>query len=244
MNIEQLVNSSLESGIRPIELKFAFVCKNGEVAAYRGETTIYSMLCGTLTERDYADVIEFSEAGEQLFLRNVVTAALFVKKLTADGKTVDWASVKCPTAFLLGGKGAAKLHNVLKEHGLTNLTKKLCIEIGLEAMTDYADEAKDTIIDLKSKGIKVMVTCGDKKDFPFLMLPNVKADYLYVEDCGKDEVNAAVAKLVCSLGANVVLGKATEKDILGSGGDVEYVISGSEAVAEDFADFGGNEYAQ
>ena len=246
MTIEQLVNSSLESGIRPIELRLCgIVNPQGDTIAYRSETKINSIVCGCLGPADYADAIDFSEAGEELFLRNIALAALVLSKKTNEGKRLEWISVRCPTVFLEDANAVSKLLSKLKSIGCESLKNRLCIELSDEIMTNVSEVIKSRIIDLKSVGLKVCISGGGKKSFAFMMLPSVRADYLIIEgyDSSRNdgsEVYGAIASLASSLGTKVIIESVrTEKDLYElCRRDIRYaLVSGSELAKN----FGAND---
>lgn len=210
---DKLVEETLSSGIEPLQLSFTRIYNlhTGYPIAYRTDTTLFSTVCGELSQKDYAAEIEGTTIGTNLTLKNIKKAIKCIKKFKENDRKVLWISVKSTASFLTDNDVHATLTKVFAEMKFDE-ADKLCLEFDRAICFADREKVQKGIADLKVLGVRSMIGDFDQNNFPMTALTTLPVDIVVLspeitaigQDRNKVGVLPALIRFVRSMNISVV----------------------------------------
>ncbi len=159
---KQRVKKSIKSGIRPITLRYSQVnaCDTNLPIAYRTETYIVSNTHGVLKPCEYRDSCDGTMSGVRIAEWSVIEAMSHINKFVANGRNVEWISVKCPSDLAVKVDIYCWLNELFRKYHF-RYPEKLCLEFPVSLLSERTDITRTAILDTKLLGVKTMLYgCG------------------------------------------------------------------------------------
>lgn len=212
--LNSVVRRTVESGVPPIKTTYTAVWNTygDKIIAFRGQTTVRSVLYGALGEEELDGELSDSVAMD-LFLRNVGNAFALAK---LSPKTRDWYSVKCNVPL-----GSIDFDALLALTQGSRLASRVCVEFPQSVLSN-ADLCARTFAEFRKAGF-VTAICGyGSARFPVIALLTATPNVLFLEptisvQAATPSRSGAVRSLVdfaVNLGVNVVaLGVENDEQI-------------------------------
>ncbi len=170
-------------GMESPELRYTpIVDSRGEtVIGYRSETPIYTYALGTLTEGDYLHLTDFgNKTGIRLSLWNIAEAMRHIKRLEKAGVNFGFLTVKCSASFCNLEDALERVRFLAAKYGL-HKPIPLCLEFSESMLYRAKENGRRTVLDMKSLGVKTMMSGCGAPDCRTGKLLTIPVDYVLLE---------------------------------------------------------------
>ena len=211
---------TLGSGVKPIEttLTPVFEADFGDVAAYRMQLKINSVVAGVLGENDYLSTQIPEDIAVKYALRSVRKAVAAFAELTKNNLPCSMLFVRCPVALIYaenaGGLLASELSGAATENDVDAraFAGKICLEFDASA-TDADGETLNTFFaEARALSLKIAVDGLGGEGFALEKLLCACPDFAFTSarlnaiatDAEKKNALAPVVNLLANLGGRVV----------------------------------------
>ncbi len=211
---------TLASGVKPIEtmLTPVFEADFGDVAAYRMQLKINSIVAGVLGENDYLSAQIPEDIAVKYALRSVRKAVAAFAELTKNNLPCSMLFVRCPVALIYaenaGGLLASELSGAATENDVDAraFAGKICLEFDASA-TDADGETLNTFFaEARALSLKIAVDGLGGEGFALEKLLCACPDFAFTSarlnaiatDAEKKNALAPVVNLLANLGGRVV----------------------------------------
>ena len=211
---------TLGSGVKPIEtmLTPVFEADFGDVAAYRMQLKINSVVAGVLGENDYLSAQIPEDIAVKYALRSVRKAVAAFAELTKNNLPCSMLFVRCPVALIYaenaGGLLASELSGAVTENDVDAraIAGKICLEFDASA-TDADGETLNTFFaEARALSLKIAVDGLGGEGFALEKLLCACPDFAFTSarlnaiatDAEKKNALAPVVNLLANLGGRVV----------------------------------------
>ena len=211
---------TLGSGVKPIEtmLTPVFEADFGDVAAYRMQLKINSVVAGVLGENDYLSAQIPEDTAVKYALRSVRKAVAAFAELTKNNLPCSMLFVRCPVALIYaenaGGLLASELSGAATENDVDTraIAGKICLEFDASA-TDADGETLNTFFaEARALSLKIAVDGLGGEGFALEKLLCACPDFAFTSarlnaiatDAEKKNALAPVVNLLANLGGRVV----------------------------------------
>ena len=211
---------TLGSGVKPIEtmLTPVFEADFGDVAAYRMQLKINSVVAGVLGENDYLSAQIPEDIAVKYALRSVRKAVAAFAELTKNNLPCSMLFVRCPVALIYaenaGGLLSSELSGAATENDVDAraIAGKICLEFDASA-TDADGETLNTFFaEARALSLKIAVDGLGGEGFALEKLLCACPDFAFTSarlnaiatDAEKKNALAPVVNLLANLGGKVV----------------------------------------
>ena len=211
---------TLGSGVKPIEtmLTPVFEADFGDVAAYRMQLKINSIVAGVLGENDYLSAQIPEDIAVKYALRSVRKAVAAFAELTKNNLPCSMLFVRCPVALIYaenaGGLLSSELSGAATENDVDAraFAGKICLEFDASA-TDADGETLNTFFaEARALSLKIAVDGLGGEGFALEKLLCACPDFAFTSarlneiatDAEKKNALAPVVNLLANLGGRVV----------------------------------------
>ena len=211
---------TLGSGVKPIEtmLTPVFEADFGDVAAYRMQLKINSVVAGVLGENDYLSAQIPEDIAVKYALRSVRKAVAAFAELTKNNLPCSVLFVRCPVALIYaenaGGLLSSELSGAATENDVDAraFAGKICLEFDASA-TDADGETLNTFFaEARALSLKIAVDGLGGEGFALEKLLCACPDFAFTSarlnaiatDAEKKNALAPVVNLLANLGGRVV----------------------------------------
>ena len=211
---------TLGSGVKPIEtmLTPVFEADFGDVAAYRMQLKINSIVAGVLGENDYLSAQIPEDIAVKYALRSVRKAVVAFAELTKNNLPCSMLFVRCPVALIYaenaGGLLSSELSGAATENDVDAraFAGKICLEFDASA-TDADGETLNTFFaEARALSLKIAVDGLGGEGFALEKLLCACPDFAFTSarlnaiatDAEKKNALAPVVNLLANLGGRVV----------------------------------------
>ena len=211
---------TLGSGVKPIEtmLTPVFEADFGDVAAYRMQLKINSVVAGVLGENDYLSAQIPEDIAVKYALRSVRKAVAAFAELTKNNLPCSMLFVRCSVALIYaenaGGLLASELSGAATENDVDAraIAGKICLEFDASA-TDADGETLNTFFaEARALSLKIAVDGLGGEGFALEKLLCACPDFAFTSvrlnaiatDAEKKNALAPVVNLLANLGGRVV----------------------------------------
>ena len=211
---------TLGSGVKPIEttLTPVFEADFGDVAAYRMQLKINSVVAGVLGENDYLSAQIPEDIAVKYALRSVRKAVAAFAELTKNNQPCSMLFVRCPVALIYaenaGGLLASELSGAATENDVDPraFAGNICLEFDASA-TDADGETLNTFFaEARALSLKIAVDGLGGEGFALEKLLCACPDFAFTSarlnaiatDAEKKNALAPVVNLLANLGGRVV----------------------------------------
>ena len=215
--LNSVVQSTIQSGVLPLKTTYSAVWNlyGDKIVAFRGQTTVQSVVYGALTE----NVLDNELCGEvavRLFVRNLKNAYTLAELSAKTGKNHNWYSVYCNVSP--DELNFAELQAIT---GGSRLASGVCVEFPSRCLQNVNGFAK-VISEFRKMGFVTAIRGYGSERFPMVSLLTATPDVVLLEpsisvQAATPSRSAAVRALVdfaVNLGCNVVaLGAETDEQI-------------------------------
>ena len=206
-----LVEESVKSGVKPLELRFqpACDCNYGEIRAIRSELRVNSVLAGVIDPENY-----LAQSDEQtlteISLKAIDKAIKAINALESRGVRYKFLSVKVDTAIALNADPYSLIKTALEKASATG--EKLCLEFPASVTDISGEKLKNAFSDIRAAKVKIAVGGYGGENFAMEKLLSACPNVIYTDPtlaklALSDEKAAAVAPMLNfakSLGAEII----------------------------------------
>ncbi len=211
---------TLASGVKPIEtlLTPVFEADFGDVAAYRVQLKINSVVAGVLGEKDYLSAQIPEDTAVKYALRSVRKAVAAFAELTKNNLPCPMLFVRCPVALIYaenaGGLLASELAGAAAENDVEAraFAGKICLEFDASATDADGETLNAFFAEARALSLKIAVDGLGGEGFALEKLLCACPDFAFTSarlnaiatDTEKKNALAPVVNLLANLGGRVV----------------------------------------
>ena len=211
---------TLASGVKPIETMFTpvFEADFGDVAAYRMQLKINSVVAGVLGENDYLSAQIPEDIAVKYALRSVRKAVAAFAELTKNNLPCSMLFVRCPVALIYaenaGGLLASELSGAATENDVDTraFAGKICLEFDASATDADGESLNEFFAEARALSLKIAVDGLGGEGFALEKLLCACPDFAFTSarlnaiatDTEKKNALAPVVNLLANLGGRVV----------------------------------------
>ena len=211
---------TLGSGVKPIEtmLTPVFEADFGDVAAYRMQLKINSVVAGVLGENDYLSAQIPEDIAVKYALRSVRKAVAAFAELTKNNLPCSMLFVRCPVALIYaenaGGLLASELSGAVTENDVDAraIAGKICLEFDASATDADGETLNAFFAEARALSLKIAVDGLGGEGFALEKLLCACPDFAFTSarlnaiatDAEKKNALAPVVNLLANLGGRVV----------------------------------------
>ncbi len=211
---------TLGSGVKPIEtmLTPVFEADFGDVAAYRMQLKINSVVAGVLGENDYLSAQIPEDIAVKYALRSVRKAVAAFAELTKNNLPCSMLFVRCPVALIYaenaGGLLASELSGAATENDVDAraFAGKICLEFDASATDADGETMNEFFAEARALSLKIAVDGLGGEGFALEKLLCACPDFAFTSarlnaiatDAEKKNALAPVVNLLANLGGRVV----------------------------------------
>ena len=211
---------TLGSGVKPIEtmLTPVFEADFGDVAAYRMQLKINSVVAGVLGENDYLSAQIPEDIAVKYALRSVRKAVAAFAELTKNNLPCSMLFVRCPVALIYaenaGGLLASELSGAATENDVDAraFAGKICLEFDASATDADGETLNEFFAEARALSLKIAVDGLGGEGFAQEKLLCACPDFAFTSarlnaiatDAEKKNALAPVVNLLANLGGRVV----------------------------------------
>ena len=211
---------TLGSGVKPIEttLTPVFEADFGDVAAYRMQLKINSIVAGVLGENDYLSAQIPEDIAVKYALRSVRKAVAAFAELTKNNLPCSMLFVRCPVALIYaenaGGLLASELSGAVTENDVDAraFAGKICLEFDASATDADGETLNEFFAEARALSLKIAVDGLGGEGFALEKLLCASPDFAFTSarlnaiatDAEKKNALAPVVNLLANLGGRVV----------------------------------------
>ena len=178
---EDYVEMTLESGVAPLELRYAQInsCYKKLPVAYRTFTYLNSITQGVLGPENYSFAADETEQGIRLAGRNIKEAVKAIKSFEINNRKIDFISVRCPACLVVRDDFYEWMKNLIAETGLADSTK-LCLEFSQSLLYEDLEKVRLGILNLKILNVRSMMSGLTSNSCPIASLMTVPVDFVVI----------------------------------------------------------------
>ena len=211
---------TLASGVKPIEtlLTPVFEADFGDVAAYRMQLKINSIVAGVLGENEYLSAQIPENTAVKYALRSVRKAVAAFAELTKNNLPCSMLFVRCPVALIYaenaGGLLASELSGAATENDVDAraFAGKICLEFDASATDADGETLNEFFAEARALSLKIAVDGLGGEGFALEKLLCACPDFAFTSarlnaiatDAEKKNALAPVVNLLANLGGRVV----------------------------------------
>ena len=211
---------TLASGVKPIEtmLTPVFEADFGDVAAYRMQLKINSVVAGVLGENDYLSAQIPEDIAVKYALRSVRKAVAAFAELTKNNLPCSMLFVRCPVALIYaenaGGLLSSELSGAATENDVDAraFAGKICLEFDASATDADGETLNEFFAEARALSLKIAVDGLGGEGFALEKLLCACPDFAFTSarlnaiatDAEKKNALAPVVNLLANLGGRVV----------------------------------------
>ena len=211
---------TLGSGVKPIEtmLTPVFEADFGDVAAYRMQLKINSVVAGVLGENDYLSAQIPEDIAVKYALRSVRKAVAAFAELTKNNLPCPMLFVRCPVALIYaenaGGLLSSELSGAATENDVDAraFAGKICLEFDASATDADGETLNEFFAEARALSLKIAVDGLGGEGFALEKLLCACPDFAFTSarlnaiatDAEKKNALAPVVNLLANLGGRVV----------------------------------------
>ena len=211
---------TLGSGVKPIEttLTPVFEADFGDVAAYRMQLKINSVVAGVLGENDYLSAQIPEDIAVKYALRSVRKAVAAFAELTKNNLPCSMLFVRCPAALIYaenaGGLLSSELSGAATENDVDAraFAGKICLEFDASATDADGETLNEFFAEARALSLKIAVDGLGGEGFALEKLLCACPDFAFTSarlnaiatDAEKKNALAPVVNLLANLGGRVV----------------------------------------
>ena len=211
---------TLGSGVKPIEtmLTPVFEADFGDVAAYRMQLKINSVVAGVLGENDYLSAQIPEDIAVKYALRSVRKAVAAFAELTKNNLPCSMLFVRCPVALIYaenaGGLLSSELSGAATENDVDAraIAGKICLEFDASATDADGENLNTFFAEARALSLKIAVDGLGGEGFALEKLLCACPDFAFTSarlnaiatDAEKKNALAPVVNLLANLGGRVV----------------------------------------
>ena len=211
---------TLGSGVKPIEtmLTPVFEADFGDVAAYRMQLKINSVVAGVLGENDYLSAQIPEDIAVKYALRSVRKAVAAFAELTKNNLPCSVLFVRCPVALIYaenaGGLLSSELSGAATENDVDAraFAGKICLEFDASATDADGETLNEFFAEARALSLKIAVDGLGGEGFALEKLLCACPDFAFTSarlnaiatDAEKKNALAPVVNLLANLGGRVV----------------------------------------
>ena len=211
---------TLGSGVKPIEtmLTPVFEADFGDVAAYRMQLKINSVVAGVLGENDYLSAQIPEDIAVKYALRSVRKAVAAFAELTKNNLPCSMLFVRCPVALIYaenaGGLLSSELSGAATENDVDAraFAGKICLEFDASATDADGETLNEFFAEARALSLKIAVDGLGGEGFALEKLLCACPDFAFTSarlnaiatDAEKKNALAPVVNLLANLGGRVV----------------------------------------
>ena len=211
---------TLGSGVKPIEttLTPVFEADFGDVAAYRMQLKINSVVAGVLGENDYLSAQIPEDIAVKYALRSVRKAVAAFAELTKNNLPCSMLFVRCPVALIYaenaGGLLSSELSGAATENDVDAraIAGKICLEFDASATDADGETLNEFFAEARALSLKIAVDGLGGERFALEKLLCACPDFAFTSarlnaiatDAEKKNALAPVVNLLANLGGRVV----------------------------------------
>ncbi len=177
--LNSYVQRTLESGVAPIQVKFAPVWNlyGDEIVGYYQRGTVNSILFGSLSQESFSAVSDEMQA--ELFFVLLTKGAKMAQILLDQGKSFNFIAMDCPLCVLERPDFINRVDAIVERQ--SKLAKTLCFVFPQELL--FATEKYTKLIaSTRAIGLKVAVEGFGTKLFPMTALASLTPDILFAPE--------------------------------------------------------------
>ena len=211
---------TLGSGVKPIEtiLTPVFEADFGDIAAYRMQLKINSVVAGVLGENDYLSAQIPEDIAVKYALRSVRKAVAAFAELTKNNLPCSMLFVRCPVALIYaenaGGLLSSELSGAATENDVDAraFAGKICLEFDASATDADGETLNAFFAEARALSLKIAVDGLGGEGFALEKLLCACPDFAFTSarlnaiatDAEKKNALAPVVNLLANLGGRVV----------------------------------------
>ena len=211
---------TLGSGVKPIEtiLTPLFEADFGDVAAYRMQLKINSVVAGVLGENDYLSAQIPEDTAVKYALRSVRKAVAAFAELTKNNLPCPMLFVRCPVALIYAENAGGLLFSELSGAATENdvdaraIAGKICLEFDASATDADGETLNEFFAEARALSLKIAVDGLGGEGFALEKLLCACPDFAFTSarlnaiatDAEKKNALAPVVNLLANLGGRVV----------------------------------------
>ena len=202
---------TLGSGVKPIEtmLTPVFEVDFGDVAAYRMQLKINSVVAGVLGENDYLSAQIPEDIAVKYALRSVRKAVAAFAELTKNNLPCSMLFVRCPVGLLASELSGAATENDVDARAFAG---KICLEFDASATDADGETLNEFFAEARALSLKIAVDGLGGEGFALEKLLCACPDFAFTSarlnaiatDAEKKNALAPVVNLLANLGGRVV----------------------------------------
>ena len=174
------IAKTLESGVRPLTLKYRQVNEfsSGAPMAYRTSTYINSVVMGRLAPYEYRLATDTGETGIRRAEWSVTEAMRHITEMVKAGRKISWISVQCPARLAASVDMYRWMKRLIAQNKFEH-PEMLCLEFSEDVLrTRQVAKVRLSILDMKLLGVKTMLTGGGNANCPLSRLATFPFDFV------------------------------------------------------------------
>ena len=151
MNLKEMVDETLQSGITPIVLDYEDVRFFGsENRVVRSFMVLNSLDLGTLTMKEYRFVARRTKQGDHMIRRHIEKLVRVIPKLCEQNPKVECFTIPTYARLLKGGVLAGMLFDAFTLYPDTP-ANKLCIELSADILYEDMEETTERVAEHRAR---------------------------------------------------------------------------------------------
>ena len=196
MNLKEMVDETLQSGVTPIVLDYEdvrfFTTENHVVRSFM---VLNSLDLGTLTMKEYRFVARRTKQGDHMIRRHIEKLVRAIPKLCEQNPKVECFTIPTYARLLKGGVLAGMLFDAFTLYPDTP-ANKLCIELSADILYEDMEETVERVEELRKMGVKIAISELGDEFCPVFRLATLKVDYAFLDSYATDSLDREDAERV------------------------------------------------
>jgi EAL domain-containing protein (putative c-di-GMP-specific phosphodiesterase class I) len=182
LDTAELVEQTLESGIKPLEMRFCPIIDLAslEPTGFRTFTYMNSITKGVIPPEIYRYAANTTEVGVRLSEWNVKSAIRALKQFETDQKRVRLVTASCSTKILEDVDPYDWLKEIISKEGFAS-TEKLCLEFPETLLFGDLERYKKALLDIGLLGVKTCVLGVGAGNCPVTNLIDLPVTYALLD---------------------------------------------------------------
>jgi EAL domain-containing protein (putative c-di-GMP-specific phosphodiesterase class I) len=211
-----LVEQTLESGIKPLEMRFCPIIDRAtlEPAGFRTFTYMNSITKGIIPPEIYSYAANTTDVGIRLSEWNVKNAIRAIKQFEKNKKRVKLITARCSTKVLEDVDPYSWLKEIIKKEGFTS-TDKLCLEFPETLLFGDREKYKKALLDIGLLGVKTSVSGVGADNCPVTNLIDLPVTFAILDPSMTRLLNSRSKKEAAAALLNML--RSMKLEIIGDG---------------------------
>lgn len=207
----------LQSGVRPVEVKFERVydCFSSAVLGFIGKVYVAGGTLGIISSDEYLPVIETAEQGENVLIKTLSAFIAEENFYMPDLYRTEFFSFPCSSDVIGSKTLSKKLADLIAIE--PRLRDKTCLVFGGKVLLADTAALTEFFEDIRSVGVKIAIKDFGDKYMPVTVIGEALPDYLFLKEEATKKAEdkksftpvGAIIKYAASLGVNTVAVGAT-----------------------------------